>query len=356
MKEHIDKKNDKVSSFKFQILIFPAIILLLLCSCETCRDRYKERAEKAAGSEGEIVIGIVDSSVPPSFFLEGVKLAIDEVNEEGGLLGRPVRPVFYDDERSLEQGLKIARDLSENTDVVAVVGHLYSDVAISASVTYEDNGILFISPGATEQDLNLEDSVLTFRNIPSDEDIGRETASFALRRGYKKVAIVYDSESSEKRVAEVFNEHADDLGTEIVAEKSYSGWENDFRLLIADLISEGEFDAVFLGGILPSAGNMIKQMRDMGITVPIIGTGLLDSPELWNIAGKAAQDTIVSTVFDPGQPRPLTRNFVKKFKSAFGLSRILMRPRDMTRFGCWPLPSRKAALPYRLSSAPPSDF
>lgn len=310
-------KNRIKMSFGWRIPIL-LTILLLVCSCDTFGDRYKERAEKAAESEGDIIIGIVDSSVPPSFFIEGVKLAIDELNEEGGLLGRPVRPIFHDDERSVALGQKIASELSENTDVVAVVGHLYSDVAISASVAYEANGVLFISPGASEQDLIMEDSALTFRNIPSDEDIGREIADFTFRSGYMKVAIVYDSESPTKRIAETFNEYADNLGIKIVAEKSYSGWETDFKLLVADLISEGEFDAVFLGGILPSAGNMIKQMRDMGITVPIIGTGHLDSPELWNIAGKAAQDTIVPTVFDPGRPSSLTRNFVKKFKTAFG--------------------------------------
>ncbi len=295
-----------------------ALSLLFIYSCDTCSTRYKERAEKATRSQGDIIIGIVDSSVPPSFFVEGVKLAIDELNQEGGLLGRRIRPVFYDDERSFQKGQNIAEELSKNTDVIAVVGHLYSDIAISASVTYEENGILFISPGATEQDLTREDSVLTFRNIPSDEETGRETAAFALRSGYLKMSVVYDSESSGKRVAEVFHEHADELGIEIVAEKPFSAWEDDFRLLISDLISEGEFDAVFLGGTHPSAGgNIIRQMRDMGIVVPIIGTTMLDSPELWNIAGKGAQDTIVPTVFDPGQPKPLTRNFVKEFKSHF---------------------------------------
>lgn len=323
MRKHINnpvsfiKSEDKEQRSRiFQVSL--TILLLFLCACDTASTRYKERAEKGAKSQAPIIIGIVDTSVPPSFFLEGVKLAVDELNEEGGLIGRRIELIFYDDERSVKKGQHIARTLAENTDVIAVVGHIYSDVAISASVTYEENGILFISPGASGQDLIMEDSELTFRNIPSDEDIGRETAGFAYRSGYKKMGIVYDSDPPGKRIAEIFNKYADDMGIEIIAEKSYSRWETDFKFLIANLINEGEFDAVFLGGILPSAGNMIRQMRNMGITVPIIGTGHLDSAELWNIAGKAAQDTIVSTAFDPDRPRPLTRNFVKKFKTVFG--------------------------------------
>ncbi|OQY59004.1 MAG: hypothetical protein B6245_08805 [Desulfobacteraceae bacterium 4572_88] len=300
----------------FSLYIF-ALGLLFTCSCDTYTTRYKERAEKAALSQGDIVVGIVDSSVPPSFFVRGVQLAIDELNEDGGVLGRRIRPIFYDDDASLEKGLNIAEELSENTDVVAVVGHIDSRTAISASVSYEENGILFISPGATDQDLIREDSALTFRNIPSEKDIAHEMAEFAFRNRHMKMAVVYDSETHGKRMAEIFHEHADSLGIGIVAEKSYSAWDDDHRFLIADLISEGEFGAVFLGGVLPSAGNMIRQMRDMGIMVPIIGTGSLDSLELWNIAGKGSQETIVPTVFDPRQPRSLTRNFVKKFTSHF---------------------------------------
>jgi len=293
-------------------------VMLVSASCDTYSSLYEERAKKAEESEGDIVIGIADSSAPPTLFAEGVKLAIAEVNAGGGVLGRKLRAVFFDDKRSVEKGQQVAADISKDTDMFAVVGHLYSDVAVSVSVTYEESGTLFISPGATQDDLIREDSALTFRNIPSDEDTGRETAAYALRNNYRNMAIVYDSESSGKRVASVFREYAVKTGIRIVAEKSYSAWEKDYRLLIADLLSQARFDAIFLGGILPSAGQMIKQMRDMGITVPIIGTGLLDSPYLWNIAGKAAEGTVISTGFDPGLPVPLTRNFVKRFKAAVG--------------------------------------
>jgi ABC-type oligopeptide transport system substrate-binding subunit/ABC-type branched-subunit amino acid transport system substrate-binding protein len=294
------------------------ILMLCLCSCEPYGSLAKRRSEKAARAKGDIVIGIVDSSKMPSFFAEGVKLAIEEVNKEGGISGRRLRPLFYDDENSAAKGQKIAVKLSENTDVIAVIGHLYADVAISAAVTYEENGVIFIAPSTTDQDLIRETSTYTFRNIPLDEDIGEEMGGFVRRSGYKKMAILFDSESPGKRLAGIFHKYAVENGIEIPAEKSYSGTEEDYRLLIADLLKGEKFDALFLGGVLPSAANMIKQLRGMGLNVPIIGSELLDSPELWNIAGKAAEGTIISTVFDHKLPKNATRNFVRTFNAKIG--------------------------------------
>lgn len=299
-------------------LLFIAIFGMFLFSCEPYSSHAKRRSEKAAQASGDIVIGIVDSSKMPSLFAEGVRLAVEEINSGGGVMGRRIRPLFYDDENSLSKGQDIAIKLSENTDVIAVVGHLDARVAIPVSVTYEENGIIFIAPSTTDQDLIREGSVYTFRNIPSDEDVAKEMADFVSRNKYKKVAIVFDSESPGKRLAGIFNKYAREKGVRIVTEKAYSGWEEDFRLLIADLLKEEAFDVLFLGGVLPSAANLIKQMRGMGLNVPVIGSELLDSPELWNVAGKAAEGTIISTVFDTKLPKTTTGNFVKAFNAKLG--------------------------------------
>jgi len=293
------------------------MLLLSLCSCEPYGNLAKRRAEKAAQGKGDIVIGIVDSSKMPSLFAEGVKLAIEEINKQGGISGRRIRPLFYDDENSVAKGQKIAVKLSENTDVIAVIGHLYAEVAISAAVTYEENGVVFISPSTTDQDLIRESSTYTFRNIPVDEDIAEEMGAFVERSGYTKLAILFDSESPGKRLAGIFHKYAVEHGIKVVTEKSYSSGEEDYRLLIADLLKK-DFDALFLGGVLPSAANMIRQIRGMGLNVPIISSELLDSPELWKIAGKAAEGTIISTVFDYKLPRTVTSNFVKTFNARSG--------------------------------------
>lgn len=289
-----------------------------ILSCDNYSKSYQEREARALKDSEEIVIGIVDTRKMGSNFLEGVGQAIKEINDEGGLLGRTLRPIYVDDGGNVEQGMKVAKEFSANRDVIAVIGHRFSSVALSTSITYEQSGIIFISYGATAPDLARDTNQFVFRNIPSDEEIGREIAAIASQKGYTDVIIIYDRANASKRMGEIFYEHASNRGITIIALKSYSSWQNDFRLLIADIIKEFEFDAIFLAGGIPAGAELIRQMRDMGLEKPVLGTNYLDSPELWNIAGKSSEGTIVATVFDPDMPRTLTRNFVKTFKRKYG--------------------------------------
>ncbi len=306
-------------TIKKHIFLFLALLSVISCESPSTLTKRAETALKNDELKNDIVIGIVATSTTPDFFLEGVKLALEELNQQGGVLGRKISPLFYDDEGDIEKGLDLSEKIADNLNIIAVVGHRYSDVAIPASITYEENGIVFISHGATNSGLTKYSGAFTFRNIPSDEDIGKEAARFAHRRGLKKMLIFYDRDTSGKRLAEIFDENATALGIEIVARKSYFSWQEDIPLLISDITKEYIFDGIFLGGVLPSGATVIKQMRDMGITVPILGTDLFDSPVLQSIAGRAAEGTIVSTVFDPKEPVNLTQNFVKTFKKKYGV-------------------------------------
>ncbi|ETR71194.1 MAG: peptide/nickel transport system substrate-binding protein [Candidatus Magnetoglobus multicellularis str. Araruama] len=87
--------------------------------------------------------------------------------------------------------------------------------------------------------------------------------------------------------------------------------------MITRIIKDKTFDAIFLAGKPPSAARLIKQIREMGVTEPIIGTDSLDTNKLWIIAGKAAQDTIVCTSFDPNLPKSKTQQFIKTFQNKF---------------------------------------
>ena len=157
-------------------LVFLVFGAFLFAACESYEVSYKKRAKKAEESTGDIVIGVVDSERESSLFFEGITLAIEEINQEGGILGRNLRFLYHDDEGDLRKGQKIARVLARNHDIVAVVGHLYSSVAIPVSITYEKSGIVFITPWATQPSLTKYAGEFTFRNIPNDEETGKQVA------------------------------------------------------------------------------------------------------------------------------------------------------------------------------------
>ncbi|KPA12087.1 Bacterial extracellular solute-binding protein, family 5 [Candidatus Magnetomorum sp. HK-1] len=297
------------------------LFIITLMFIYSCGDSIssEDRAKRAALSKKDIYIGVVDSSINSSLFVEGVNMAIDEINKQGGIIGKKIHPIFYDDKRNLKIGHDIAKKLSSNPDIVAVVGHRYSSIAIPVSIIYENNGILFISTGASNPNFTQYGGMFTFRNMVSGIDIGKEIARFAHQKEYKKIVAIYQRESSNQRLSDIFCEEADKLGIDIVAVRSYFTWQNDYKDIIAELAKNYEFDAVFLGGLLPFAGELIKQARAMFKKVAFIGSHNLDSLELFSVAGKSAEHIIVPTIFNPDLPIKSTRDFVKKFQIMFGL-------------------------------------
>jgi len=298
------------------ILIFIAVLAFGCDSSYTTAKRM--RAAKASQTEGEIVIGVVETSVVPNFFSEGVELAVEQINHEGGVLGRKIRTIGFDDRGDIETGQKIAREFAQNSNVIAVIGHQFSAVAIPAAITYSQSGILYISHGATNPLLTSFGGQYIFRNIPTDSEIGVQIAHLAKDRGYKAVAVFYQRDAELKTLADRFHERAVAGGLKIVTTRSYFSWQKDFRPILSELKDQYQFDSIFIAGLLPSTAYLIKQARDMGISVPIMGGDGLDSPSLLTIAGKASEGTIVSTLFNPKYKGKETQDFVGRFQTKYG--------------------------------------
>ncbi len=300
---------------------FLLIAVFFFSSCNFYANTTEERARRAARGRGDIVIGIVwEEPSDASLFDEGVRMAVDELNERG-VLGKKIRPIcYYGSDGIAAEGWSKdkVRKFARNYDIVAVVGHASSQFAIQASVTYEYNGIVFISPAASSPNLTNHGFRHVFRNIPSDVINGIRLAEVARVMGFKRMLVIDDRSEYGRELADVFQEHAISFGLEVVSRRSYYPWHTsvDFKPLIAN-IKGFKFDAIFLGGSTPLAAYLIKEARTMGVTAPFIGGDGLDSNLLWEIAGEAAEGTIVSTVFNSTLADPLLQQFNKNFYTRF---------------------------------------
>ncbi|KPA11757.1 Bacterial extracellular solute-binding protein, family 5 [Candidatus Magnetomorum sp. HK-1] len=301
----------KNNNFLYGIAIISGLISFILFACDSSQLKPGFREKYLSESPEEIVIGIVDSSNIHNQFVEGVKLGIEEINEFG-VLGKKIRPVYYDDQASCAKGQAIARKLARNPKVFAVVGHNSSDVAIATSITYEKSGILFISAGATAQDLIQNHYKYIFRNIPSDEQLTLPLIRYAHDNQLKKIIVIFDNDNRMCQLANFFMSEFSKTNGDVVASRSYISWETDFKNIIQE-IKAIDHDALFISGNLPSAATFIKQTRNMGINKTILTTNKLDSLMLFQIADQQATDVVVTTFFDPIQPVEETRAFVNHF-------------------------------------------
>ena len=301
-------------------IIFILFILIVACtSCDVYTKLKEHRTQKARESGNEFVIAAVGSMKNKSFLLEGVQLAAKQINNRKSFMGRSIRIVSFDMEHSIADAKKIAYKIAKNPNIMTVIGYPYSAAAIPTSITFEQCGILFISTGATHSAFTQKGGHYTFRNIPSNKYIAREIALFAKRNGYHRLILFIDLDNYEQDLASFFNEEAIKNGLKIVDQKTYFEWQKNFRNKLADLQNNDAFDAIFLNGDLPAAAKIIKQARQMGINKAFIGNFSLDSQELWEIAGKHSNNTIVPTVFNPNSRSSQNIKFVKNFQDEYGV-------------------------------------
>jgi len=298
------------------------IILIIVVTCVSC-DVYTEskakRSQQALEPGKEFVIAAVGSMKKKNFLLEGIQLAASQINKRKSFKGRSIRIISYDMAHSVDYAKMIASKIAKNPNIMAVIGYPYSAAAIPTSITFEQCGIIFISTGATHSSFTQKGGLFSFRNIPSNKYIAREIALFAKRNGYNRLILFIDLDNYKQDLANFFNEEAIKNNIDIVDQKTYFGWQKNFRNKLGDLKNNNSFDAIFLNGDLPAAAQIIKQARQMGIKQKFIGNFSLDSQELWEIAGKYSKDTIVPTVFNPNCTSSQNIKFVKNFQDEYGV-------------------------------------
>lgn len=296
--------------------------LLLLAGCNPYQDYYRNRQQHAAKGKGPVVIAVVRSSNLRNLTPQGAELAAHLVNQHGGVLGgRKLKLLQLDDKGRLSEGEDLARRLAGDSEVVAVIGHIYSEVAVPCSIIYGASGLLFMSTGASDPELTLIPNPFSFRNVPRDDMVAREIANLAKKLGYKRVVVLFErslySVFYGLSLTNAFASAAVDNGLDVTHVRSYFPWQQDTRRTILQL-KQNRFDAMLLVGYLPQAGRIIHQARGLGVKCCIIGPDSLDNPALFADASGSAEGVIATSFFRSDLDRPQTREFVTAFKQAYG--------------------------------------
>lgn len=249
-------------------------------------------------------------------FVDGMTLAVEEVNKQGIMLKSgdktvKARMVLHEFDDSTEQSAQQSRlDIAADHRIVAVIGHSSSASAIPASITYEYNGVLFISPVATAPLLTGHNFNYTFSIIPSESFFVGKLIEFAKERKWQKLLVIFSRNLYGLNLYQRFAAQVQ-APLEIVEAKSFFIQHSNYEKLIYELMNK-DFDAVVLAAAEEDAAKMIKQLRAMGVNKPIMGGDGLDTLQIWDWSGKTANQTYVASVF-PGH-----NEFDEKFKQTYG--------------------------------------
>jgi branched-chain amino acid transport system substrate-binding protein len=250
--------------------------------------------------------------------LQGVKLATEEINKSGGVLGKKIRLVVEDDQGKPEEAASVVTKLITGDNVIAVIGENSSSQSLSAAPVCQNAKVPMISPSSTNPNVTKKGDYI-FRVCFTDPYQGKALATFVRTNlNLTSAAILRDNKNDYSvGLANVFREQFTAHGGKIVAEQSYSGGDSDFRAQLTAIRATNP-QVVFVPGFYTDAGQIAVQARDLGITVPLVGGDGWDSPTVVAIGGKAVEGCYFSDHYFHDEPRPAVQRFVAEIKKRYG--------------------------------------
>ncbi len=268
--------------------------------------------------EDDLVIGVVDSGYAGKEpFLDGLKLAVEEVNNDQGVLGRKIRLRIEETDGDLDQSRSIAKEMAADLDVRVVIGRQFSVNTVPVVPVYESANIVYITVSSVMRNVIRHGSRYTFRLVPNSEALARGLATYAVSRGYKRIAVLYSRDNYNEEMAYAFRDFAVGQGMTIVYEKSFFETRTNFADIGAEMLEKG-IDAVFLSTFVGPATRLVHRLRGMGLDAPILGSDALDSNAFAASVGEAGTGIVVPTIYNPFSKSPENAAFVEKFRQQYG--------------------------------------
>jgi branched-chain amino acid transport system substrate-binding protein len=311
---------ERFSSTRARLVIAGLALALTACGGT---DPELASAGTAKSGKGAIKIGALlplsgDNANSGADMLNAARLAADEINAAGGVLGRKVEIVSGDDGCDPQTGTAAAQKLLVS-GVVGIAGGYCSGAAIPETALLDPKGIPYIAAAATSPTLTERGLRTVFRTVGRDDQQGPFAARFlAEAAGVEKLAILHDNSTYAKGLADQTRAATGQLGLgmQIVFFDAITPGERDYTSTLTKIGSSGA-DTLYFTGYLAEAGLLLRQARDLRLAVRLTGGDATNDPTVIRTAGRAAEDYVVTTAplaeFLPG-----AAGFTESFSGRFG--------------------------------------
>jgi branched-chain amino acid transport system substrate-binding protein len=280
----------------------------------------------AALAEEPIKIGLFAPLTGPSAqagqaLRNGVAMAISEINDKGGLLGRQLTLVEYDDRSSPEQAVRSATKLIQIDHVAAIVGSLHSGNILAAGPVVEEAKIPLVGAGTSPTWLK-KGYTYFFRSLGNSELSVRQLVKYATDHKFAKVAIFHSNDEYGNTGANDFAKVAKAGGLDIATNEAFTHGDRDFTGQIGNIVNVAP-DAVFVWALGDDLGPVTKQLRQLGYAGPILGAEGYTLPEAVAIAGSAADGVVFASQYlvpkaAADAQDPLMRGFLEGYEKKYG--------------------------------------
>jgi branched-chain amino acid transport system substrate-binding protein len=248
----------------------------------------------------------------------GVKMAIAEINAEGGINGKLIELIEYDTKGDTGEASTVVTRMISSDKVVGVIGEVSSSISLAGAPICQKAGVPMISPSSTNPKVTLVGDYI-FRVCFTDPFQGYVGATFAredLKAGTAAILVAQNSAYS-VGLAEYFTTDFEKAGGKVLTVQSYNPGDEDFTQRLTAIRSTGA-EVIYIPGYYTDAAKIAVQARKLGITTPLVGGDGWDSEELVKNAGKAIEGSYFTNHIAPDSPIEILQDFRARYKDEYG--------------------------------------
>ena len=272
----------------------------------------------ASTAQAQIKFGVTGPFTGPNAAFgaqikNGTDQAIADINAAGGILGQKITATYGDDVSDPKQGVSVANKFASE-GVKYVVGPFNSGVTMPTSEIYQENGILEITPSATNPKVTERGLWNVFRTCGRDDQQGEVAGAYIVKnfKG-KKIAVVHDKTTYGQGLADETRKAMGKGGMKEVLYEGVNIGEKDFSALVSKIKAAGA-DLVYWGGLHTEGGLLVRQMRDQGVKTVVMGADGITTDEFASVGGPGVEGTLMTYGPDP-RKNPSAKAAVEKFRA-----------------------------------------
>ena len=280
------------------------------------------RAAQAEPAKGEpITMGVSGPLTGPNAqygaqWKQGFDLALEEINTDGGIKGRPLTYVFEDTQSDPRQSVAVAQKFVANPKIVVELGDFASPASMAASPIYQRGKLVQFGFTNSHPDFTKGGDYM-WSNSVSQADEQPLSAAFAVKRlGMKRIAVLHLNTDWGRTSKDIFVKAAKEDGAEIVATEGYMPDEKDFRSTIVR-VRDAKPDGLMLVSYYSDAALIARQLQQAGLRLPAVAASSVYSPKFIELGGDAVEGIFTASRYFPDDPRPQVRDFITKFKKKY---------------------------------------
>jgi len=247
---------------------------------------------------------------------KGFDLAIEEVNSQGGVKGRPLQYIFEDSQNDPRQSVAIAQKFVADPKILIELGDFASPTSMAASPIYQRGGLVQLGFTNSHPDFTKGGDYI-WSNSTSQAEEAPYLAEYAVKDlGLKKLAVLHLNTDWGRTSKDLFVKAAEQYGAKVVVAEGYLPDEKDFRSTLVR-VREANPDGVILISYYADGAAIARQLKPVGLNQPVVAVGSVYSPKFLELGGEAVNGVHTTARFFPGEPRAEVQNFVARFRAKY---------------------------------------